>query len=197
MSVCAQAQIDLTPLASTRELEGIQFSRLEFRDGNVTITYEPPRKWQTFGRDATKLVLVPPDATQAQATIETVQETLPDFDERGIEILKQRIMLGLLPNASEQRTILGTEVNGVALNNNPTCEITASFVQFGQRFKMSTLFVSLGTSQLRFQLLCRDADFAKLHQAFRSTVPSWQWVQQRSRPAVPVQPSSGTSPSEQ
>ena len=181
MSVCAHAQIDLTPHASTRELEGIQFSRLEFRDGNATITYEPPRKWQTFGRGATKLMLVPPDATQAQATIESVQETLPDFDEQGIELLKQRT-LNLVPKASEQHAMEAAEVNSIVLNSHPTCEITASFVHVGQRFKMSTLFVSLGTSQLRFQLLCREPDFPKLYQAFRSTVPSWQWVQPRSKP---------------
>ena len=176
LTVCSHAQIDLTPLASTRELDGIQFARLEFRDGPAKITYEPPRQWEAFGRGSRKLLLTPPASSQAQATIEVVDQALPEFDEAGVELLQQHT-LGLLHAAGEGKKIDGAEVNGIILNNNPTCEITASVVQFGQRFKTSVLFVRLEGRHLRFQLLCREADFPRLHQAFRSSVSSWQWAQ--------------------
>ncbi len=185
-AACAHAQIDLTPHASVREFEGIQFPRLEFRDGKSKITYEPPRKWQSSGRGANKVVLTPPDANQAQAAIERIDASLPPFEEQGVDVLRQHA-LTLVPPQSGQPAVESVEPNRTTVGGNPTCEVTSSFTQFGHRLKMSVLSVQLGSSHLRFTLLCREPDFAKLHGAFRASVASWQWsAPAAAKSATPV-----------
>jgi hypothetical protein len=121
-----------------------------------------------------KLQLVPPDSTSAKATIEVVEAGLSAFDAEGIELRRQQI-LALTPSQAQDRWIETEEVNPVVLNGHPTCELTASFIQAGQRLKLSVLFVDLGNTHLRFTLLCRGSEFEKLHACFRSSIASWQW----------------------
>lgn len=175
-AACAHAQIDLTPRTSTREFQGITFPQLEFRDGTTRITYEPPSKWTASARGPARLSFTPPEGTQAQATIEVAESGLPTFADDGLELMKQQT-LALAPPDAQERAIDDVQVNGLMLNGYPTAELSASFMQFGQRFKMSILFVNMGSSHLRFRLICRETDFALLHRTFRATVPSWQWMQ--------------------
>ena len=175
-AACVHAQIDLTPRSATREFQGITFPQLEFRDGAAKITYEPPSKWATFSRGPARVAFTPPEASQAQATIELVESRLPAFDAEGLELLKQQT-LALAPNDAQERSVDNVQVNSVVLNGHPTAELNASFVQFGQRFRMSVLFVNIGSRQLRFRFLSRESDFSTLYPQFRSTVPSWQWLE--------------------
>ena len=182
-AACAAAQIDLTPTVTKRLHEGIEFPQLEFSDGGAKIVYEAPRNWRHVARGPRLLQLSPPEKTQANATIEVVAEALPAFDEPGVEMLKQQ-MLAFLPPQSEQPAITNVQPNPLMLDGRQTCEVVASFVRYGQRHKMSILFVNLGASQLRFTLLSQERDFSALHQAFRSTFASWQRIQPRPNAAA-------------
>jgi hypothetical protein len=173
-SVFAQAGIDLTPRSTVTQVDGVESPKLEFRDNAVRITYAPPTHWRTLSLSPAKLQLVPPDNASAHATIEVVEAGLSVFDAEGVELRRQQI-LALTPGQAQDRWIEAEEVNPVAFNGHPTCEVTASFIQDGQRLKMSVLFVDLGNSHLRFTLLCRGSEFEKLHGCFRASIASWQW----------------------
>src|ERR1700730_1105134 len=66
-AVSVLGQIDLTPTASTRELEGIKFPELLFKDGNRKIAYDPPAGW-TYSGNSKSLALRSADKT-AEASI--------------------------------------------------------------------------------------------------------------------------------
>ena len=65
----AQAEVDFTPIKSTRELEGIVFPITVFRDGVQKITYDPPLGWRLSG-SGTKLTLIPQDIPNVDAQVE-------------------------------------------------------------------------------------------------------------------------------
>src|SRR6478609_8533900 len=80
--------IDLTPTTAERVLDGIKFQQLIFRDGEHSITYEPPHGWNYSG-DASQLKLTPPSVSQAQGVIEQSRLAAPQqFTEAVIKELQ-------------------------------------------------------------------------------------------------------------
>jgi hypothetical protein len=170
-----QAEINLTPQRSVRELEGCKFPQLEFRDGAKKITYEPPPGWEAMARDNQTLSLSPPGKDMVSAKIKffpTKGELV--LDEAQLQHFKDTANQ-LLPAESRIMAEPTVTPRPLLLNGHPTCEIEIYFVLHSQRFRMSVLFVDLGESQLRFSLISRAGDFEELHKAFRASWYSWQW----------------------
>ena len=172
----ARAEINLTPEPSVRELDGCKFPQLEFRDGAKKITYELPRGWTYLARDKTTLALVPPNKDLVSAKIKFIPTpgTLT-LDEPQLKRLKETAPQ-LLPPEGKILTEPTITPNPLLFNAHPTCEIDILFALNGQRLRMSILFVDLGDSQLRFNLISRPGDFEDLHKAFQESWYSWQWL---------------------
>lgn len=172
-----QAEINLTPSHTVRELEGCKFPQLEFRDGQRKITYEPPPGWQAIARDTQTLGLTPPGKEMVSAKIKFFptqgrlildEEQLQRFKDTADQLLPPESRLMAEPKVTPAPLLL---------SGYPTCEIDLYFVLHSQRFRMSVLFVDLGETQLRFSLISRPGDFEELHKAFRSSWYSWQWAE--------------------
>lgn len=172
----ARAEINLTPEPSVRELDGCKFPQLEFRDGAKKITYELPRGWTYLARDNQTLTLVPPSKDLVSAKIKFIPTpgTLV-LDEAQLKRLKETAPQ-LLPPEGKILTEPTITPNPLLFNAHPTCEIDVLFALNGQRLRMSILFVDLGDSQLRFNLISRPGDFEDLHKAFQDSWYSWQWL---------------------
>ena len=182
-AAAARSEINLTPIASVRELEGCKFPQLEFRDGPTRITYEAPKGWKYMSRDAHTLVLFPPDKGVVSARIQFLASLAPlVLDAAQLKVLKDSAP-SLVPPESK---IIGEATitpNPLEMNGHATCEIDVLFVLHSQRMHLSVLFVDLGKSHLRFSLVTRASDFAELHKAFQQSWYSWQWLSEASQTA--------------
>jgi hypothetical protein len=173
----ARAEINLTPEASVRELDGCKFPQLEFRDGPKKITYELPRGWTYLARDKQTLALVPPNKDLVSAKIKFIPTPgALVLDEAQLKRLKETAPQ-LLPPEGKILTEPTITPNPLLLNAHPTCEIDILFALNNQRLRMSVLFVDLGDSQLRFSLISRPGDFEALHKAFQESWYTWQWLE--------------------
>lgn len=181
-----QAEIDLTPERSVRELEGCKFPQLEFRDGGTKITYEAPKGWDYISRDRHTLALVPPNKDMVSAKIKFIATpgTLV-LDEAQLTHLKNTAS-SLLPPESRIMKEPTITPNPLVLNARPSCEIDILFVLHSQRLRMSVLFVDLGDSQLRFSLIARPGDFEALHKAFQESWYTWQWLGSQTQTTATV-----------
>lgn len=174
-ALTARAELSLAPRPTEYVSEGIKYTSLSFTDDKRTVTYVPPLLW-TYSGSAARLQLTPTKIDRAEAVIE--QSPLPaeqPLDDGAIELLKQQFMSSL-PPASQGATLVSEERSPLLLSGRaPTYEACASYQALGETFLRSTLFANVGTTQLRFTLTARKADFEPLHRAFRASVISWQW----------------------
>ncbi len=189
----ASAGIDLTPVSREYTAEGIKFRQLIFRDGELKISYEPPRLWD-YRSAGNVLQLTPSKAERADAAIQAVRLPAPQpLDEKGVAAAKQQFVSSL-PPGGQAISILAEEQNPVLLKNTPSYEITASYQALGETFLRSTLFVNLPDTQLTFRLNARKADFDALHKAFRSSILSWQWIPPPPTPTVAANQPQSAAP---
>jgi len=169
----ARADIDFTPRPSTYKAEGIKMSNLAFSDGHNAISYTPPGNWKYEG-DPSKLLLIPNNMVQAEASIEKAPPPITTaFDEEGMKELTQKV-LASLPQGSQKVTIVSQEKDPLRINGKETFGLTVSYIFFGQSVTTSVIFCNRGKEELEFKLFCHSADFAELNKLFRGSLYSLQ-----------------------
>jgi hypothetical protein len=176
-------EINLTPVRSVRELDGIKFQQLEFTEGEKKITYEPPRDWTVAG-DGSRIKFTPVKISQAQAGIEQSPLSAPqNFDEATMKLLQQQA-LASVPSNSQAVSLTSEEKNPLMINQHETYEVIIGYESFGRAYQLSVLYLNLPDTQLRFRCVALRGDFEKIHKAFRDSLFSWQWIE----PHNPVTP---------
>jgi hypothetical protein len=171
--VTARAELQLNPSLAESELDGVKLRHLAFADGNQKITYQTPRGWDYSG-SARQLTLHPPGKTQAEATITRTTLLKPgNFDEESVKKLVTETA-ALAPQGSENATVLSQEKNPVLINRKETFLVVIGYNLFGQAYNRSVLFLNRGNEQIRFQLVCRQADFKELQKAFLGSQYTWK-----------------------
>jgi hypothetical protein len=170
------AAIDFMPTAEERVLEGIKFPQLIFHDDKGRkISYEQPRGWAYSG-DSSRIRFTPPDVPQAVAEIAQVPLLKPEvFDDETITRLQNKAM-GEVPRDSQGTVLLNAEKNPLMINARETFEVTVGYQLYGESYVQSVLFVNMEDTQLTCRFVGRKRDFAKLHQAFRGSLCSLQWL---------------------
>lgn len=167
------AAIDLAPVASTRELEGIKFSQVLFRDGERKIAYEPPAGW-SYGKDAAALFLHPPGKTLAEAMIDEVPRAPGASAEEQMKQMREAA-LSFVPKGAEEVKV-ADQPGPLQIDGRDTVELTAEYKFFGQRFQLSVLFFDLPNSCLRFRVQSLTPDFEDVRKAFQRSLCTWQWL---------------------
>jgi hypothetical protein len=176
MALPAGAELNLTPTLSERVQEGITFPQLCFSDNGKKVTYEQPRGWSYSVESKQKIAFYPPHSTATRAEIEAGFPLVPaEFDEEGVKRLKS-MFLGLLPKDSEERAIVAEARNPVLINGRPSYEVTASFVRYGQRLRISILFANLPGEQIRCKVVSNPDQFEQAHGRFIETLYGLQWL---------------------
>jgi hypothetical protein len=113
-----------------------------------------------------------------QAFGEISQVPLPapqNFDEPTTRSLQDQV-LHSLPGDSHDAVVVSAEKNPLMINGHDTFEVVAEYQLYGERYRQSVLFMNLSDTQLTFQFVSRKPDFEKLHQAFRGSLCSLQWL---------------------
>src|ERR1700736_6368433 len=169
----AKTELVLTPTVDEYVLEGTKLKQLAFLDGGQKVTYQSPRGWAYSG-SATQLTLHPPNKARAEATITRIALSQPgQFDD---ETLKKLVAeaVALVPKGSSNVTVESQEKNPLLINRKETFLIVLNYNLFGQAYNRSILFLNRGKEQIRFELVCRSADFKELEKAFLRSQYSWE-----------------------
>lgn len=175
IALTATAGIDFTPTIGERTLEGIKFPQLLFHENERKISYEQPRGW-TYSGDSSRIKFMPPNVPQAFGEISQVPLPAPqNFDEPTIKLLQDQV-LHSLPGESHDVVVVSAEKNPLMINAHETFEVTVAYQLYGERYQQSVLFMNLSDTQLTFRFMSRKSDFEKLHQAFRGSLCSLQWL---------------------
>ena len=171
--VSARGELQLVPSVSSYELDGTKFTQLAFTDGDLRPTYAPPRGWEYAG-SPNKLVLHPPNKPQAEATISTVVLPRPaTFDDQSTKQIVEEA-LASVSRGSSNVELVSQQKNPLMIDRKETFLITLTYSLLGENYARSILVLNRGNEQVRFQLVCRQADFADLQKAFLTSQYSWQ-----------------------
>jgi hypothetical protein len=171
--------IDLTPNVTSYVAEGITITQLGFKDGNQTISYEPPFGW-TYRGGGSSLQLTPKNVPRADASIEVTPAASKDgLTDTSVEAARQRF-LGSLPPQAETVSVVAERQNPLLVNNCPTYQIVASYNLLGEAFLRSVLVAEIDGNEFAFRLTARKADFDKLQQTFRSSIFSLRWPETKA-----------------
>ncbi|MDP9100320.1 MAG: hypothetical protein M3N48_15210 [Verrucomicrobiota bacterium] len=169
----ARADLDLTPKLSEYNSEGFKVRKLVFLESGKDVTYIPPRDWDYSG-NATKLVLHPRQKAQAEASItKSVLGVAPRFDEKTTKLLAAEALRSM-PAGSTDVTLISQETNPFLFAGKETFRASWSYNFYGETYTGFLLFVNRATDQIRFQLVCRTADFEGLQKEFQRSLFSWQ-----------------------
>ena len=174
MSAGAYAELDLTPMASFYEVEGVRAANVEFRDGSNRVKYTPPAAWNLSG-GGKRLTLTPPDAVQAGAMIvsEPVRQVQPAATAESAKAYGE-IAKRLAPDGASKIEVVEATVSPLEISGKAMVDITLSYSFFGQMFRMNVLIMPREKEQLRFQISARAADYPALFKTFRSSLYSMQ-----------------------
>jgi len=169
----ARADLDLTPKLLEYKSEGFKVRKLVFLESGKEVTYVPPRDWDYSG-SPTKLVLHPHQKAQAEASItKSVLGAAPRFDETMTKPLVAEVLRSV-PAGSTNVTLISQEINQFPIARRETFRMSWSYTFYGETYTGSLLFVNRATDQIRFQLVCRTADFEGLQKEFQHSLFTWQ-----------------------
>ena len=169
----ARGELQLTPSVVQYELDGVKLKQLAFPDGEKQVTYQSPRGWDYSG-SIDRLTLRPPNKPQAEAVIYKISLQQPgSFDDATVKKLVDETIASL-PKSSTNIQMVSQEKNPLLIQRKETLLITFTYNLYGVNYSRSILFLNRGNEQIRFQLVCREADFKELQKAFMGSQYSWQ-----------------------
>src|SRR4051812_1204698 len=137
------AELQLKPMLSFYELDGVKFSQVAFIDDKKEVTYAPPTGWECSGSGA-QLTLRPKDKAQAEATVTKValKEPMP-FNEETLKKLAEEA-LASVPSGSTEVHLIAQEQNPVYIEGKETFLVTMSYAFYGDTYGRSIMFMNRG-----------------------------------------------------
>jgi hypothetical protein len=169
----ASAGLDLTPRTSEYQGEGLKFTQLTFSADNKQATYGPPVGWDYTG-SSKQLLLRPRNNMQAQATISVApMEAPPPFNDATQKKLTEELVASL-PPGSTGVAVISQQLNPLMIERKETFLVSIKYTFGGLPYVRSVIFLNRIREQMRFQLVCREADFKDLQRAFQGSLFSWQ-----------------------
>jgi len=164
--------IDLIPVPSERNVEGVVFKQLVFRETERQIerqiTYQQPTGW-TYSGGKNALRLAPPEMPQVRAEIEQSPLPIPQvLDAATINLLRDQEMRRI--PGSEEVTLVLEEQSPLRFKGRDTYGLTLSYLLHGQRYTSNVLFANLEDTQLRFRVVAPTDQFEKVFKSFRGSL---------------------------
>jgi hypothetical protein len=167
--------IDFTPHFTETIEDGVPMRHMFFSDGAQRIFYRPRPSWLQSGNDQAAMFR-PKDSNLATVRIENApaEHVRIPFDVPGSEALRN-IARTLVPPDATEVTKIWEVPNPVVLQGWTSFEVGFDYVQFGQRFCRSILFINLDTNrQIHFIVSAVSAEFQPLYKNAYRTLATWQ-----------------------
>ena len=167
----ARAQIDLTPIPTTAELDGVNQSYVTFRDGGRELSYYPPQSWRLNG-SGPRLTLVPGNTrnTEAQIKVESVTTVIPIGDTtvpKYVAAAQQS-----LPKGTLNLQVLGSKVNPLKICGHDTLAVELQYEAFGTVLRSQFLYLNRDREQWIFQFTAPANSFENSFEPFRVSLYS-------------------------
>ena len=162
--------LDLTPLHTFRDLEGVNIPIVLFTDAGKKIAFQPPFKWTVSG-DSGSVSLYPAERPDAVMQIRVrARKPLP---EGATEDLAKWCRSQLPPDAAEP-ALESEAANPFNLGTLASREFTFSYAAQGRRFTTSVAIVEWSERErLAVVVTARTPDFAAMHTAAMGSMFSW------------------------
>lgn len=177
----AQAGIDFTPAMQEYTSQGINYVKVTLKTDAGYAMFVPPRGWAVRGA-TDSLQMQPRDRNFVEVTATAKPVTNPlVFNEATVEALKTAA-LASAPPSNPPAEIVSCEQN-VVTGPNPSLEIVMSYDALGRHFERSLIYVAAPNAELLFRFTAPKSDFVGLSQAFRQSLNSWQWIEQKAESA--------------
>ena len=169
----AQAEVDFTPIESTRELDGIVFPITVFRDGVQKITYDPPRGWRLSG-SGTKLTLVPQDIpnVDAQVEVNSLTAVLP-INEANVQKYVASAQQ-TVPRGVKVVEVLGSTLNPLKICGFDTLAVEIQYEAFGTTYRSQLLYLNRDRQQWTFRFTAPAATYVRAIEPFRVSLCTFQ-----------------------
>jgi hypothetical protein len=182
----AFAGLDLTPTTREYTEDGDPYRVVHFKNGDGIVKFFPPDGWTVRGQ-LTRLQLTPPQKSLSEGVVEVTPLAAPQpLDENVVAVLRQSVLAALPPGSGNPK-IVSEASNTLMPGGNPSVEIVISYQLWGKSFQRSVLLVNSPHEHLFFRFTATKDDFNLLHNAFRRSVASWQWVD-KPAPVVAQRP---------
>jgi hypothetical protein len=167
----AYAQIDLTPVETTREVDGVRMSSIVFRDGRQEISYSPPSKWRLSG-SGPKLSLTPDAVPNADAQVEvkTIVTAVP-IDQANLQnyVLSARQSA---PRTARNVEVLDSRINPLKICGYDTLAIDMQYEAFGATYRSHLLYLNRKSDQWIFRFTAPVKSFQAAFEPFRVSLYS-------------------------
>jgi hypothetical protein len=171
MGAVARGEVDLTPVESTYELDGVTMSNVLFRDGRQEIRYDPPKDWQLDG-SGSRLNLAPKSVANADGHVEVkpLVTALP-FDEVNLKKYVENAKL-TLPREARSIEALGTKLNPLKICGHDTLAVELQYEMFGVSYRAHLLYMNQERQQWLFRFAAPANVFERAFEPFRASLYS-------------------------
>jgi hypothetical protein len=166
--------IDFTPRFTDTIDDGVPFHRMYFSEGDQRIFYRPPAAWVLSG-NGEAAAFRPNDSTLASVKIANApaDDAHIPFDVPGSKALCN-IARTLVPHDATQVTEIWEIPDPVVLQGWTSFEVGFDYIQFGQHFCRSILFINLDEDrQIHFIVSAVPAEFQPLYKTAYRTLATW------------------------
>jgi hypothetical protein len=166
--------IDFTPRFADTVDDGVPMHRMFFSDDARHIFYRPPPTWVPSG-SSEAATFRPKDSNLAVVKIENApaEHALIPIDGPGSEAFRD-IARTLVPSEATEVTEIWEVPNPVVLQGWTSFEVGFDYVQFGQHFCRSILFINLDANrQIHFIVSAVPAEFQPLYKTAYRTLATW------------------------
>ena len=162
--------LDLTPLHTFRDLEGVKIPIVLFSDAGKKISFQPPGKWTVSG-DSGSVSLYPAERPDAVMQIRVrIRKPLPEGATEDLA----KWCLSQLPQDAVEPALEGEAANLFTLGTLPSREFTFSYAAQGRRFTTSVTIVDWNERErIAVVVTARIPDFAAMHSAAMGSMFSW------------------------
>jgi hypothetical protein len=166
-----RAEVDLTPVESSYELDGAKLSNVLFRDGEQQITYNPPHNWRLSG-SGPRLTLVPNATANADAHVEVkaLNSALP-FEEANVKKYIDNARL-TLPREARDIETLRTQLNPLKICGHETLAVELQYDAFGVTYRVHLLYLNRDRQQWVFRFSAPASSFERTYEPFRASLYS-------------------------
>ena len=165
----ARADLNLAPVVSYYESEGVRFPNLAFRDGPGRITYVPPARW-TYTGSFRQFTLYPPNGVRADATVSSANTATPLPLSMETTAYYESVARTLLPHDTTMVELHGMIFNPLRICGRTTVEFVFDFVVYAQRYRLSCVLLPREHDRLQFMLCASREHFDQLRTEFHRSL---------------------------
>lgn len=169
--------LDLTPITSYRELEGVRIPVISFEDGPRKVNWQPPDNWQLSG-GGQQLNLYPEKTPLAAVQLKLIGHEAaqaPDRTAAGKDFLKWA--MSFVPGDATGLTFEHETPNPFLLGGKHSREFTFNYVSAAKKCSTSVALVDLDARQsLALVITACAEDFEGIYNAGTTSMFRWQWV---------------------